>query len=177
MVFQSDVVQTLGRSSARRAGRSDPRRGGVGRLGGPLADPYGRQIYAIGADPDAAAGPASASARSASRSSASAVCAAIGALISVSQVGAASVFGFQKVSVIAAAVLGGTSLFGGAAAFGSIFGPCSSRPLRMPPVGVNADPYLYPLVNAFIIFIAAWVDGRRTQLMEKLEQRKIRIET
>ena len=29
----------------------------------------------------------------------------------------------------------------------------------------------------FGIFIAAWVDGRRTQLMEKLEQRKIRVET
>ena len=183
MVFQSDVVQTLGRSSA---------------LGVPWAiwilvavalvawivlsqTPYGRQIYAIGADPDAAAkagirvGPIVFSVFCICG-----VCAAIGALISVSQVGAASAtFGFQKeFPVIAAAVLGGTSLFGGrGGVFGSIFGAVLVQTTENGLVMINADPYLYPLVNAFIIFIAAWVDGRRTQLMEKLEQRKIRIET
>jgi hypothetical protein len=41
---------------------------------------------------------------------------------------------------------------------------------------INADPYLYPLVNSAIIFIAAWVDGQRTAIIDRLEQRKIRIE-
>ena len=91
MVFQSDTVQTLGRSSF---------------LGLPWAiwiaasvaavawvtltqTPFGRQIYAVGADPDAAA-------KAGIRVQAivfsvfciCGACAAIGALISVSQVGA-----------------------------------------------------------------------------------------
>jgi hypothetical protein len=33
-----------------------------------------------------------------------------------------------------------------------------------------------PLVNSVIIFIAAWVDGRRRLMTERIEQRKIRIE-
>ncbi len=182
MVFQSEAVQVLGRSSA---------------LGLPWAiwilaivaviawlvlsqTPYGRQIYATGADPEAAAkagipvGPIV--------FSVFCICgvtAAIGALISVSQVGAASAtFGFQKeFPVIAAAVLGGTSLFGGrGGVFGSIFGAVLVQTTENGLVMINADPYLYPLVNSIIIFVAAWVDGRRTQLIEKLEQRKIRID-
>jgi hypothetical protein len=31
-------------------------------------------------------------------------------------------------------------------------------------------------VNSLIIFIAAWVDGRRRLMTERLEQRKIRVE-
>jgi ribose transport system permease protein len=38
---------------------------------------------------------------------------------------------------------------------------------------LNANPYLYPLVNSVIAFIAAWVDGRRRLMTECLEQRKI----
>ena len=43
-------------------------------------------------------------------------------------------------------------------------------------VMLNANPYLYLLVNSVIIFIAAWVDGRRRLMTERLEQRKIRVE-
>lgn len=182
MVFQSDVVQTLGRSSA---------------LGVPWAiwilavvaalawivltqTPYGRQIYAVGADPEAAA---KAGIRVKpivfSVFCICGVCAAIGALISVSQVGAAAAtFGYQKeFPVIAAAVLGGTSLFGGRGGVaGSIFGAVLVQTTENGLVMLNADPYLYPLVNSAIIFLAAWVDGRRTAITERLEQRKIRIE-
>ncbi len=182
MVFQSDTVQALGRSSA---------------LGLPWAiwiaaavaaaawvtltqTPYGRQIYAVGADPDAAA-------KAGIRVQAIMFsvfcicggCAAIGALISVSQVGAASAtFGYQEeFPVIAAAVLGGTSLFGGrGGVFGSIFGAVLVQTTANGLVMLNANPYLYPLVNSLIIFIAAWVDGRRRLLTERLEQRKIRVE-
>ncbi len=109
MVFQSDVVQRLGRSSA---------------LGIPWAIwilavvaviawavltqmPYGRQIYAVGADPDSAA-KAGIRVRPIVFSvfCICSACAAIGALISVSQVGAASAtFGYQsEFPLIAAAV-------------------------------------------------------------------------
>ena len=37
---------------------------------------------------------------------------------------------------------------------------------------LNANPYLYPLVNSLIIFVAAWVDGRRRLMTERLEQRE-----
>jgi predicted ABC-type sugar transport system permease subunit len=107
------------------------------------------------------------------------VCAAIGALISVSQVGAASAtFGYQEeFPVIAAALLGGTSLFGGrGGVFGSIFGAVLVQTTSNGLVMLNANPYLYPLVNSVIIFIAAWVDGRRRLMTERLEQHKIRVE-
>ena len=91
---------------------------------------------------------------------------------------ASSTFGFQKeFPVIAAAVLGGTSLFGGrGGVFGSMFGAVLVQTIENGLVMINADPYLYPLVNSLIIFVAAWVDGRRTSITERLEQRKIRIE-
>jgi ribose transport system permease protein len=182
MVFQSDTVQTLGRSSF---------------AGIPWAiwiaaavvaaawvtltqTPYGRQIYAVGADPDSAA---KAGIRVKpivfSVFCVCGACAAIGALISVSQVGAAAAtFGFQEeFPVIAAAVLGGTSLFGGrGGVFGSIFGAVLVQTTANGLVMINANPYLYPLVNSLIIFVAAWVDGRRMLMTERLEQRKIRVE-
>jgi ribose transport system permease protein len=182
MVFQSDTVQALGRASF---------------FGVPWAiwiaiavatvawitltqTPYGRQIYAVGADPDSA-GKAGIRVQAITFSvfCICSVCAAIGALISASQVGAASAtFGYQEeFPVIAAAVLGGTSLFGGrGGVFGSIFGAVLVQTTSNGLVMLNANPYLYPLVNSVIIFIAAWVDGRRRLMTERLEQRKIRVE-
>jgi ribose transport system permease protein len=182
MVYQSDFVLTLGRASA---------------LGVPWAiwilvvvavlawivltqTPYGRQIYAVGADPEAAA-KAGIRVRPIVFSvyCICGVCAAIGGLISVSQTGAAAAtFGYQEeFPVIAAAVLGGTSLFGGrGGVFGSIFGAVLVQTTANGLVMLNADPYLYPLVNSLIIFVATWVDGRRTAILERLERRQIRVE-
>jgi ribose transport system permease protein len=39
---------------------------------------------------------------------------------------------------------------------------------------VNADPYLYPLVTALIIFLAVVLDCVRHQHAEKLRLRRIR---
>ncbi len=142
--------------------------------------PFGRQIYAVGADPDSAA---KAGIRVQpiifSVFCICGACAAVGALISVSQVGAAAAtFGYQEeFPVIAAAVLGGTSLFGGrGGVFGSIFGAAPVQTTANGLVMLNANPYLYPLVNSLIIFVAAWVDGRRRLMTERIEQRKIRVE-
>ena len=86
-------------------------------------------------------------------------------------------FNIDRQRSIAAAVLGGTSLFGGrGGVFGSIFGAVLVQTTSNGLVMLNANPYLYPLVNSVIIFIAAWVDGRRRLMTERLEQRKIRVE-
>ena len=68
-------------------------------------------------------------------------------------------------------------LYGGrGGVFGSIFGAVLVQTTSNGLVMLNANPYLYPLVNSVIIFIAAWVDGRRRLMTERLEQRKIRVE-
>ena len=127
---------------------------------------FGRQIYAVGADPEAAA-------------KAGIACQAIAvrgllhlrrlrrrsaALVSAARCGAASsTFGFKKeFPVIAAAVLGGTSLFGGrGGVVGTVFGAVLIQTVENGLVMTNADPYVYPLIISVIIFIAALVDGRR----------------
>ena len=142
--------------------------------------PFGRQIYAVGADPEAAA-----KAGIDVRRIVFAVycicgfCAAIGGIVSASQVAAASsTFGYQKeFPVIAAAVLGGTSLFGGrGGVLGTVFGAVLIQTVENGLVMINADPYLYPLVISAIIFIAVLIDSLRTDMLEKLERRMIRIE-
>lgn len=142
--------------------------------------PYGRQIYAVGADPEAAE-KAGIRVRPIVFSvyCVSGVCATIGGLVSVSQVGSASAtFGYQEeFPVIAAAVLGGTSLFGGrGGVLGSVFGAILVQTTENGLVMLNANPYLYPLIVAAIIFLAALLDGRRTVLVERLERRTIRVE-
>jgi ribose transport system permease protein len=141
---------------------------------------FGRQIYAIGADPEAAA-----KAGINVRRIVFAVycicglCAAIGGIVSASQVAAASsTFGFQKeFPVIAAAVLGGTSLFGGrGGVVGTVFGAVLIQTVENGLVMLNANPYLYPLIISSIIFIAVFIDSSRTAILERLERRKIRVE-
>jgi ribose transport system permease protein len=141
---------------------------------------FGRQVYAIGADPDAAA-KAGINVKRVIFSvyCICGVCAAVGGLVSGSQVAvASSTFGFQKeFPVIAAAVLGGTSLFGGrGGVIGTVFGAVLIQTVENGLVMTNANPYIYPLVVSAIIFIAVFTDSSRTTVLERLERRKIRIE-
>ena len=178
MVFQSDTVQTLGRSSFVGLPWAIWIAASVAAVAWVTLTqtPFGRQIYAVGADPDAAA-------KAGIRVQAivfsvfciCGACAAVGALISVSQVGGASAtFGYQEeFPIIAAAVLGGTSLFGGrGGVIGSIFGAVLVQTTSNGLVMLNANPYLYPLVNSVIIFVAAWVDGRRRIMTERTRAAK-----
>lgn len=142
---------------------------------------FGRQVYAVGADPEAAA-KAGIDVRRILFAvyCICGVCAGIGGLVSASQVAAASsTFGFQKeFPVIAAAVLGGTSLFGGrGGVIGTVFGAVLIQTVENGLVMTNADPYVYPLIVSTIIFIAVFVDSLRTDILERLERRKIRVET
>jgi len=141
---------------------------------------FGREIYAVGADAEGAA-TAGINVRRVVFAvyCISGLCAAFGGLVSASQVAAAySTFGLQKeFPVIAAAVLGGTSLFGGrGGVVGTVLGAVLIQTVGSGLVMLNADPYVYPLIISVVIFAAVLVDSQRSALLNRLERRKIRIE-
>ncbi|EWY41031.1 sugar ABC transporter permease [Skermanella stibiiresistens SB22] len=142
--------------------------------------PFGRQVYAVGENPDAAAKaginvPLVLTAVYA----VSGACAGIAGFVSITQVGAAaSSFAMEKeFAAVAAAVLGGVSLFGGRGGVaGTVFGAVLIQTVQNGLVIVNADPYIYPLVTSSIIFLAVFVDSQRSRILERLGRRRIRIE-
>jgi ribose transport system permease protein len=105
--------------------------------------------------------------------------AGLGGFISLSQTSAASgAFGQNaEFLAIAAAVLGGTSLFGGR---GSVWAPVIGAVLIMTVqnglVMINANPYAYPVITGAVIFLAALIDSVRSRLQKRLERRAIRPE-
>ena len=139
---------------------------------------FGRQVYAVGSDVETAY-------KSGINVALvqymvyviSGLCAAIAGLVSVAQLGAVSpTFGNQReFAAIAAAVLGGTSLFGGRGAVfpGTVLGAVLMQSVENFLVIRNADPYLYPLVISAIIFLAVLIDSQRTQWLHRLNRRKI----
>jgi ribose transport system permease protein len=142
---------------------------------------FGRQVYAVGSDIEAA--------RKAGLNVSrilfavyvlSGVCAALSGLVSLTQTGAVSPsFGQQKeFTAIAAAVLGGTSLFGGRGRVfpGTVLGAVLIQTVENGLVIINADAYLYPLITSAIIFLAVLLDSTRTRLLTSLNRRHIRVE-
>jgi len=93
------------------------------------------------------------------------LCAALGGLVAIAQLGAISPsFGFQSEFVaIAAAVLGGTSLFGGKGKVfpGTLVGALLIQSIQSGLVFINADPYLYPLITGTIIFLIVLADSQQ----------------
>jgi ribose transport system permease protein len=143
--------------------------------------PLGRRIYAVGNDREAA--------RKAGLNVerillfvyvVCGLCAAIGGLVSVAQLGAVSpTFGNNReFAAIAAAVLGGTSLFGGRGRVfpGTVLGAVLIQTVENGLVIINADPYLYPLVLSTIIFLAVFFDSLQHRLLARLKRRWIRVE-
>jgi ribose transport system permease protein len=140
--------------------------------------PFGRQVYAVGGDPEAA--------RKAGLPVKRIVflcfvlgglCAGIGGFVSITQIGAVGPkYGDQiEFAAIAAAVLGGVSLFGGRGSVaGTVFGAILIKSVQNGLNIINADPYIYPLITASIIFLAVAIDGLRTRIIERLERRTIR---
>ena len=141
---------------------------------------WGRQIHAIGSDAQAAR---KAGVRVDSLSFLVYVicgfCAALSGWIALTQTGAVSPsFGQQReFSAIAAAVLGGTSLFGGRGNVlpGAVFGAVLFQTVENGLVIINADPYLYPMILGAIIFIAVLLDTSRARLVERWNRRQIRV--
>src|SRR3984957_11973461 len=107
----------------------------------------------------------------------SGIFAGLGGFISLSQTSAASgAFGQNaEFLAIAAAVLGGTSLFGGR---GQVWAPVVGALLIMTVqnglVMINANPYAYPVITGAVIFLAALLDSIRSRLELRLQRRLIR---
>ncbi len=141
----------------------------------------GRQIYAVGNDLDAAKKAGINTARV--RGTAFVICgllAALGGFISVSQLGIVNA-GFgedREFDAIAAAVLGGTSLFGGIGSVfpGTVLGAILIQMVTIGLVSAQVDLYLQPLVAAGIIFVAVLLDSLRTRQLARLSRRHIRVE-
>ncbi|MEO8271791.1 MAG: ABC transporter permease [Aureliella sp.] len=141
--------------------------------------PWGRQLYAVGNNPMAAkkAGirvePILFSAYVICGA-----CAALSGLVALTQTGAVSPsFGQQKeFAAIAAAVLGGTSLFGGRGSIlpGTLLGALLFQTVENGLVILNADPYLYPMLLSAIIFVAVLLDSTRQRVIERVSRRMIR---
>ncbi|MBX3278849.1 MAG: ABC transporter permease [Acidobacteria bacterium] len=140
---------------------------------------FGRQIYAMGNDADAAR---KAGVRTDRIKFAvyviSGFCAALGGLVSIAQLGAVSpTFGNQReFAAISAAVLGGVSLFGGRGAVlpGVLLGALLIQTIENGLVIANADPYIYPLVMSLIIFLAVMLDSLRNRMLRRSQPRIIR---
>jgi ribose transport system permease protein len=140
---------------------------------------FGRQIYAVGHDAEAA--------RKAGVPVvgvlafvylASGFCAGLMGLISIAQMGAVSpTFGEQReFSTIAAAVLGGVSLFGGRGTVfpGALLGALVIQAIDNALVIAGADPYLYPVITAAVIFIAVLLDSIRHRRLQIMTRRRTR---
>ena len=142
--------------------------------------PFGRQVYAVGENPDAAAKAGiNVPLVLTTVYAVSGACAGIAGFVSITQVGAAaSSFAMEKeFAAVAASVLGGVSLFGGRGGVaGTVFGAVLIQTVQNGLVIINADPYIYPLVTSSIIFVAVFVDSQRSRILERLGRRRIRIE-
>jgi ribose/xylose/arabinose/galactoside ABC-type transport system permease subunit len=141
----------------------------------------GRQLYAVGHDLEAAQKAGVNTARV--RCTAFVLCgflAALGGFISVAQLGIVNA-GFgegREFDAIAAAVLGGTSLFGGIGSIfpGTLLGAVLIQMVTIGLVSAQVELYFQPLVQAAIIFLAVLLDSLRTRHLAKLGRRHIRIE-
>jgi ribose transport system permease protein len=107
------------------------------------------------------------------------LCAAIGGLVTLMLLGTVSqTFGSQReFAAVSAAVLGGTSLFGGRGKVfpGTAIGALLIQTVENGLVMVNANPYIYSLTGAVVIFSTVLVDSLRHEQLLRLSRRKIRI--
>ncbi len=139
---------------------------------------FGRQIYAVGNNPEGA------------RKAGLSVewiqarcyiicsgCAAVAGYIWIAQIGRLDAgFGQGKeFDVIAAAVLGGVSLFGGSgAAIGAVIGALLIQTVTTGLSFTGVNLYAQPIVQGIIIFFAVFVDGVRGKRVAALLKRTIR---
>jgi ribose/xylose/arabinose/galactoside ABC-type transport system permease subunit len=139
---------------------------------------FGRQIYAVGNDPEAA--------RKAGLDVdritfavyvICGLCAAIGGVMLIGLIGRLNqTFGVgREFDVITAAVLGGTSLFGGVgSAFGAVVGSTLVQMVQSGMVFIRVNLYLQPIVLASVIFLAILIDALRIGRLERLQRRRLR---
>jgi ribose transport system permease protein len=141
--------------------------------------PFGRQVFAVGHDAEAAKKAGIRTGRIlATVYLISGTCAALAAMVTLGQLGAVSPkFGEQKeFAAIAAAVLGGTSLFGGRGNIlpGTLVGALLIQTIENGLIVINANPYLYPMVISGTIFLAVVLESSRNRAALHLRRRLIR---
>lgn len=143
--------------------------------------PVGRQIYAVGNDAEAAKKAGLNVGRVlASVYIISGLMAALGGFVSVAQQGVVHP-GFgegYEFNAIAAAVLGGASLFGGvgSVAPGTLLGAVLIQMIQTGLIFTKVDIYIQPLIMAAIIFSAVLLDAFRNIQLQKMRRRNIRID-
>lgn len=142
----------------------------------------GRSIYAIGNDPTAADHAGLNVGRTyAAVYLVSGFCAALGGFVSVSQLGIINPgFGeFAELNAIAAAVLGGASLFGGLGSVfpGTVLGAVLIQMVQSGLVFLRVDIYIQPLLQSGVIFVAIFLDSLRNTQLIRISRRKIRSES
>jgi ribose transport system permease protein len=78
----------------------------------------------------------------------------------------------NEFDAIAAAVLGGTSLFGGRGSVfpGTVVGALLIQMVQTGLVFLQVDLYFTPMVQASIILLAVWIDSARTKRLEELKR-------
>jgi len=143
--------------------------------------PWGRQIYAVGHNSEAAK-------RAGIKSQQilafvyifNGFLAALAAVVSLSQIGNINAgFGLgTEFDAISASVLGGTSMAGGVGTVfpGAFIGTLLVQMVQAGLVYLQVDLYVQPLVSAMVILIAVFLDSIRTRFIRRLEQRNIRTE-
>jgi len=141
------------------------------------ATPFGSAVRAIGADPEGArrAGVPVQAVTWAVYCLCGAF-AGFGGFISFSQTSAATgAFGQNaEFLAIAAAVLGGTSLFGGRGTwYAPVLGALLIMTVQNGLVLINANPYAYPVITGSVIFLAALLDSVRLKFIARTERRRI----
>ncbi len=139
---------------------------------------FGRQIYAVGNDPEAARKAGIAVDRIVFAAYViCGLCAAIGGVTLIALIGRLNqTFGVGKeFDVITAAVLGGTSLFGGVGtAWGAVVGSTLVQMVQSGMIFIGVNLYVQPMVLAVIIFLAILIDALRSARLEKLRRRMLR---
>jgi ribose transport system permease protein len=140
--------------------------------------PMGRQLHALGASAENARKAGLRATRLlASVYVFSGACAGLGGFLALCQLGSVSPkFGeFYEFDAITAAVLGGTSLFGGRGKVfpGTVLGVVLVKSIFSGLVIVRADPYLYPLITSAIIFVAVLLDSLRSAAGSRRDARLI----
>ena len=141
----------------------------------------GKQLYAVGHNLDAARKAGIPTNRV--RATAFVLCglfASLGGLISVAQSGNVNA-GFGKLDefdAIAAAVLGGVSLFGGIGKVfpGVVLGAVIFQIVSTGLTSARIDLYLHDMISAAVIFLAVLFDSLRSSQLKKMQRRHIRVE-
>lgn len=139
---------------------------------------FGRQIYAFGNDPEAARKAGINTRRiQASVYVICSTCASLAGFVLIAQIGRLDA-GFgegREFDVIAAAVLGGASLFGGIGTMWSaVIGATMIQAVKAGLVFTGINLYLQPILQGLIIFVAVFFDSLRELRLAALKKRFIR---